>query len=135
MFFRDLLNHHVCECVCEDSRTLNLPQNFMQTRKSFQEIVRVFTPYGIDVSRRHLTLTADYMTFTGCIQPFTRGSMNYSASPLQKMTFETTVAFMRDSIIHGKVVFILTCSIGQSVGRTDYCYGKYSLISSRLESY
>uniref|UniRef100_A0A915BG80 DNA-directed RNA polymerase n=1 Tax=Parascaris univalens TaxID=6257 RepID=A0A915BG80_PARUN len=64
-------------------------------RALIKEIVRVFTPYGIDVSRRHLTLTADYMTFTGRIQPFSRGAMASSASPLQKMTFETTFSFLR----------------------------------------
>ncbi|VDM38424.1 unnamed protein product [Toxocara canis] len=71
-------------------------------RALVKEIVRVFTPYGIDVSRRHLTLTADYMTFTGQIQPFSRGAMASSSSPLQKMTFETTVAFLRDALINGE---------------------------------
>lgn len=63
--------------------------------------MRVFTPYGIDVSRRHLTLTADYMTFTGRIQPLSRGAMASSASPLQKMTFETTFSFLRDALVNG----------------------------------
>ncbi|VDK55122.1 unnamed protein product [Anisakis simplex] len=71
-------------------------------RALVKEIVRVFTPYGIDVSRRHLTLTADYMTFTGQIQPFSRAAISSSASPLQKMTFETTVAFLKDAIVNGE---------------------------------
>uniref|UniRef100_A0A915PTK2 DNA-directed RNA polymerase subunit n=1 Tax=Setaria digitata TaxID=48799 RepID=A0A915PTK2_9BILA len=70
-------------------------------RALVKEIVRVFTPYGIDINSRHLTLAADYMTFTGIIQPFSRGAMSFSASPLQRMTFETTIAFMRDALING----------------------------------
>ena len=45
----------------------------------------VFGVYGIEVNPRHLTLTSDYMTFTGAIKPFNRGAMADSASPLQKM--------------------------------------------------
>ncbi|KAM3719071.1 DNA-directed RNA polymerase I subunit [Dirofilaria immitis] len=70
-------------------------------RALVKEIIRVFTPYGIDVNWRHLTLAADYMTFTGRIQPFSRGAMSLSTSPLQRMTFETTIAFMRDALING----------------------------------
>lgn len=33
----------------------------------------VFAVYGIEVSKRHLSLTADHMTFTGEIAPFNRG--------------------------------------------------------------
>uniref|UniRef100_A0A1I8EX00 DNA-directed RNA polymerase subunit n=1 Tax=Wuchereria bancrofti TaxID=6293 RepID=A0A1I8EX00_WUCBA len=70
-------------------------------RALVKEIIRVFTPYGIGVNWRHLTLAADYMTFTGRIQPFSRSAMSLSASPLQRMTFETTIAFMRDALING----------------------------------
>ena len=69
----------------------------------------VFGVYGIDVSNRHLSLTADYMTFTGAIAPFNRISMASAASPLQKMTFETTIAFLRDSLIHGMFVRVIAC--------------------------
>ena len=61
----------------------------------------VFGVYGIDVNPRHLTLVADHMTFTGGIAPFSRAAMASSASPLQKMTFETTMNFMRDALILG----------------------------------
>ncbi|VDK70223.1 unnamed protein product [Litomosoides sigmodontis] len=70
-------------------------------RALVKEIIRVFTPYGIDINWRHLTLAADYMTFTGRIQPFSRNAMSSSASPFQRMTFETTIAFMRDALING----------------------------------
>lgn len=62
----------------------------------------VFGVYGIEVNPRHLTLTADYMTFTGAILAFNRGAMEQSSSPLQKITFETTVAFMQKAIIEGE---------------------------------
>lgn len=62
----------------------------------------MFAVYGIEVSKRHLSLTADYMTFTGQIAPFNRGAMSSSSSPLQKMTFETTMAFMKEALLHGE---------------------------------
>lgn len=65
----------------------------------------VFGVYGIEVNHRHLSLTSDYMTFTGTIQPFSRGAMTNSVSPIQKMTFETTISFMRDAIINGKIFY------------------------------
>ncbi|UMM19287.1 hypothetical protein L5515_014957 [Caenorhabditis briggsae] len=66
------------------------------------EMNNVFAVYGIEVSKRHLSLTADYMTFTGQIQPFNRGAMSSSSSPLQKMTFETTMAFLREALLQGE---------------------------------
>ncbi|RCN44701.1 hypothetical protein ANCCAN_09276 [Ancylostoma caninum] len=65
------------------------------------EMNNVFAVYGIEVSKRHLSLTADYMTFTGEIAPFNRAAMSSSSSPLQKMTFETTMAFMKEALLHG----------------------------------
>ncbi|ULU07363.1 hypothetical protein L3Y34_018837 [Caenorhabditis briggsae] len=67
-----------------------------------KEMNNVFAVYGIEVSKRHLSLTADYMTFTGQIQPFNRGAMSSSSSPLQKMTFETTMAFLREALLQGE---------------------------------
>uniref|UniRef100_A0A914VLZ9 DNA-directed RNA polymerase subunit n=1 Tax=Plectus sambesii TaxID=2011161 RepID=A0A914VLZ9_9BILA len=71
-------------------------------RAIVKEVNGVFGCYGIEVNPRHLTLTADYMTFTGQIQPFSRMYMATSASPLQKMTFETTTNFMRDALVSGQ---------------------------------
>ncbi|CAD6193798.1 unnamed protein product [Caenorhabditis auriculariae] len=72
------------------------------SRAIVTEMNNVFAVYGIEVSRRHLSLTADYMTFTGEIAPFNRGAMAACASPLQKMTFETTIAFMREALLQGE---------------------------------
>ncbi|EFO26842.2 hypothetical protein LOAG_01639 [Loa loa] len=85
-------------------------------RALVKEIIRVFTPYGIDINWRHLTLAADYMTFTGRIQPFSRGAMSLSTSPLQRMTFETTVAFMRDALINGDDDYLMSPSSRLVVG-------------------
>ena len=62
----------------------------------------VFAVYGIEVNPRHLTLVADHMTNTGSILPFSRGAMSANASPLQKMTYETTLSFMRTAIMNGE---------------------------------
>ncbi len=67
-----------------------------------QEVTGVFGNYGIVVDSRHLSLIADYMTLTGVVKAFDRGYMATSASPFQKMTYETTTNFMRDAIISGK---------------------------------
>ena len=64
----------------------------------------VFGVYGIEVNPRHLKLTADYMTFTGEVQAFNRTAMALSSSPLQRMTFETTIAFMQQAITYGKSI-------------------------------
>uniref|UniRef100_A0A1I8AVE3 DNA-directed RNA polymerase subunit n=1 Tax=Steinernema glaseri TaxID=37863 RepID=A0A1I8AVE3_9BILA len=71
------------------------------SRAIVKEMNNVFSVYGIEVSSRHLSLTADYMTHTGYITPFSRGAMAASSSPLQKMTFETTLTFLRDTLITG----------------------------------
>jgi DNA-directed RNA polymerase I subunit RPA1 len=67
-----------------------------------QEISAVFELYQITVSRRHLSLIADYMTFEGCFKPFNRGSLTTCVSPLQNMSFETTMHFLHDAIVNGR---------------------------------
>uniref|UniRef100_A0A914YE60 DNA-directed RNA polymerase n=1 Tax=Panagrolaimus superbus TaxID=310955 RepID=A0A914YE60_9BILA len=71
-------------------------------RSIVKEMNNVFGVYGIDVNPRHLTLVADYMTFTGSVAPFSRTAMASSTSSLQKMTFETTMNFMRETLVHGR---------------------------------
>ena len=41
-------------------------------RTIVNEIVGVFSAYGITVNPRHLSLIADYMTFDGTYKPFNR---------------------------------------------------------------
>ncbi|ORX57972.1 beta and beta-prime subunits of DNA dependent RNA-polymerase [Hesseltinella vesiculosa] len=65
------------------------------------EVQSVFSVYGINVNRRHLTLIADYMTFEGGFKAFNRISMNSNVSPFLKMSFESTCKFLTDATLHG----------------------------------
>ncbi|PSN44886.1 hypothetical protein C0J52_06198 [Blattella germanica] len=69
---------------------------------NFQEIQNVFKVYGIEVDPRHLLLVADYMTFNGTIKPFSRKSIEDNVSPLQQMSFESSVNFLRMALSRGK---------------------------------
>ena len=67
-----------------------------------QEVRNVFAAYGIGVDYRHLSLVADYMTFEGVYKAFNRIGIESNASPLQKMSFETTMHFLKTATIHGE---------------------------------
>jgi len=66
------------------------------------EITGVFNVYGIEVDKRHLSLIADFMTFDGNYKPFNRVGIENNASPLQQMTFETAMGFLRSATLGGK---------------------------------
>ena len=66
------------------------------------EIKNVFQVYGIEVDPRHLKLIADFMTFDGVYKPFNRVGMESNSSPLQQMTFETAMGFLRSATLGGK---------------------------------
>lgn len=70
-------------------------------RVIIKEVQNVFGAYGIDVDYRHLSLLADYMTFEGSYKPFNRVAMETCSSPLQQMSFETTMHFLVNASIHG----------------------------------
>jgi DNA-directed RNA polymerase I subunit RPA1 len=59
-----------------------------------KEIRGVFGVYGIAVDYRHLSLIADFMTYSGGYRPFNRVGMEDSGSPFLKMSFETTMSYM-----------------------------------------
>ena len=64
------------------------------------EMEAVFKGHGITVDLRHLNLIADTMTRAGGFRPFNRyGAIQASTSPLLKMSFETTTAFLRDALL------------------------------------
>ncbi|EMC95705.1 hypothetical protein BAUCODRAFT_34468 [Baudoinia panamericana UAMH 10762] len=65
------------------------------------ELQSVFGGHGISVNARHLTLIADYMTRSGDYQAFNRMGYRGNASPFMKMSFETTVSFLRDAVLEG----------------------------------
>ena len=54
-------------------------------------MVSVFSAYHIKIDHRHLSLIADYMTFTGEIRAMNRTGLQFNASPFLKMSYETTM--------------------------------------------
>ena len=77
----------------------------------------MFKVYGITVDYRHLSLIADYMTFEGRYKPFNRIGMETNSSPLQKMSFETTMQFLKNATIAGETDPVLSPSACLVAGR------------------
>lgn len=67
-----------------------------------REIKDVFKVYGITVDSRHLLLIADYMTYDGTFQPLNRCGMEANSSPLQQMSFECSLAFMKTAVLKAR---------------------------------
>ncbi|CAH2048406.1 unnamed protein product, partial [Iphiclides podalirius] len=67
-----------------------------------KEIQNVFNVYGITVDPRHLTLVADYMTYNGVFEPMSRKGMESSTSPLQQMSFESSLIFLKEAVLNSK---------------------------------
>lgn len=65
------------------------------------ELNAVFSSHAISVGQRHLNLIADFMTRGGDFKAFSRMGMRDMGSPLAKMSFETTVGFLRDAVLEG----------------------------------
>ncbi|KAM0815519.1 putative DNA-directed RNA polymerase subunit [Seiridium cardinale] len=66
-----------------------------------QELTNVFGGHGISVDNRHLNLIGDYMTRNGGFTPFNRNGLKGNVSPFTKMSFETTLAFLKDAVLDG----------------------------------
>lgn len=64
-----------------------------------REMHAVFSGHGISVDQRHLNLIADTMTRGGGYTAFNRNGLRSSTSPFMKMSFETTVGFLRDAVL------------------------------------
>ena len=62
----------------------------------------MFKVYGIQIDARHLSLIGDYMTFEGVYKPFNRVGIESSPSPFQKMSFETSMHFLRSATAFGQ---------------------------------
>ena len=77
----------------------------------------MFGVYGIQVDYRHLALVADYMTYDGVYKAFNRYGMEASSSPLQQMSFETTMKFLKAATIHGDEDRLLSPSACLVAGR------------------
>jgi DNA-directed RNA polymerase I subunit RPA1 len=70
-------------------------------RALLEEISGVFRAYGIGVDLRHVSLICDCMMYAGEYRPLSRIGMNHNASPLLKMSFETTCKFLTDATLTG----------------------------------
>lgn len=64
-----------------------------------REMHAVFSGHGISVDQRHLNLIADTMTKGGGFTPFNRNGLRADVSPFMKMSFETTVGFLKDAVL------------------------------------
>ncbi|KAH7091322.1 hypothetical protein FB567DRAFT_271864 [Paraphoma chrysanthemicola] len=64
-----------------------------------REMHGVFAGHGISVDLRHLNLIADTMTKGGGFTPFNRIGLKGNVSPFMKMSFETTVGFLKDAVL------------------------------------
>ncbi|OAX83041.1 hypothetical protein ACJ72_02603 [Emergomyces africanus] len=65
-----------------------------------REMAAVFDGHSISVDNRHLNLIGDVMTHAGGFRAFNRmGLVKDSTSPFMKMSFETTVGFLRDAVL------------------------------------
>ncbi|EFN67613.1 DNA-directed RNA polymerase I subunit RPA1 [Camponotus floridanus] len=82
-----------------------------------REVRDIFKMYGITVDCRHLSLIADYMTFDGTFQPLSRKGMENSASPLQQISFESSLAFLKSATLQGKKDDILSPSSRLMLGQ------------------
>ncbi|KAF2157901.1 beta and beta-prime subunits of DNA dependent RNA-polymerase [Myriangium duriaei CBS 260.36] len=81
------------------------------------EIGAVFGGHGIDVDYRHLSLIADFMTRSGGYRAFNRQGFAGNASPLMKMSFETTVGFLKDAVLEADTDELVHPSARGVIGR------------------
>ena len=66
-----------------------------------KEMDAVFKGHSISVDMRHLNLIGDVMTRRGGFTPFNRTGLRSAVSPFMKMSFETTMGFVRDAVLEG----------------------------------
>ncbi|KAL6257208.1 hypothetical protein P5V15_012135 [Pogonomyrmex californicus] len=100
-------------------------------RVIIKEVRDVFKMYGITVDSRHLSLIADYMTFDGTFKPLSRKGMESSASPLQQISFESSLGFLKTATLQGRKDDILSPSSRLMLGRPCKSgTGSFSVLSS-----
>jgi len=66
-----------------------------------KEVDAVFKGHAIDVDYRHLSLIADFMTRAGGFRAFSRRGFSGEPSSFMKMSFETTVGFLKEAVLEG----------------------------------
>uniref|UniRef100_A0A182JXK7 DNA-directed RNA polymerase subunit n=1 Tax=Anopheles christyi TaxID=43041 RepID=A0A182JXK7_9DIPT len=106
------------------------------SRVLVKEIQNVFSVYGITIDPRHLLLVADYMTASGSYQAMNRIAMEYSASPLQQISFETSLKFLKGALLKGTSDRLESPSSRLIVGQPcKVGTGAFTLYSSALKDY
>lgn len=93
------------------------------------QIRGVFGVYGIEVDPRHLSLIADYMTFSGDYTAMNRTGMREMSSPFLQMSFETTAQFLTQSALTSSCDELKSPSANIVVGRPiRHGTGAFSLL-------
>lgn len=69
---------------------------------AIKEMAAVFEGHSISVNNRHLNLIGDFMTRSGGFKGFNRLSLTSNTSPFMKMSFETTVGFLKEAVAQGE---------------------------------
>lgn len=94
-----------------------------------EQIRSVFGVYGIEVDPRHLSLIADYMTFSGGYTAMNRNGMKEMSSPFLQMSFETTAQFLTQAALTGSDDRMESPSANIVVGRPiKHGTGAFSLL-------
>ncbi|CAH0392195.1 unnamed protein product [Bemisia tabaci] len=82
-----------------------------------KEVQNVFQVYGITVDPRHLLLVADYMTYDGTYSPMNRKGIEKNSSPIQQMSFECSLNFLKNAALQGKADLLQSPSSRIFVGK------------------
>ena len=98
--FQDILNPH--KIFTNDIAAMLDTYGVEAARATIiREMDAVFKGHSISVDMRHLNLIADVMTKGGGFTPFNRNGLKGSVSPFMKMSFETTLGFLKDAVLEG----------------------------------
>ena len=94
------------------------------------QIRAVFGVYGIEIDPRHLSLIADYMTFSGSYTAMNRTGMREMSSPFLQMSFETTAQFLTQASLLSTSDKLQSPSANIVVGRPiRHGTGAFSLLT------
>ncbi|XP_055600728.1 DNA-directed RNA polymerase I subunit RPA1 [Uranotaenia lowii] len=102
------------------------------SRVLVKEVQNVFQVYGITINPRHLLLVADYMTADGTYKSMSRKGMESNVSPLQQMSFESSIQFLKAAALKGNSDHLDSPSsrlmVGQLCKSGTGCFGVYSTV-------
>lgn len=102
------------------------------SRVIVKEVQNVFKVYGITINPRHLLLVADYMTVDGTFKPMSRKGMENNVSPLQQISFESSITFLKAAALRGNNDHLDSPSsrlmVGQLCKSGTGCFGIYNKV-------